>query len=40
MKTKEKISIEEFDGKRFQIQLIESKEDNQAVLTHYFPKEK
>jgi DNA (cytosine-5)-methyltransferase 1 len=35
MKTKEKISIEEFDGKRFQIRLVEPKSDKKAVLTHY-----
>ena len=32
MKTKEKISIDEFDGKRFQIRLVEPKGDNKAVL--------
>jgi DNA (cytosine-5)-methyltransferase 1 len=35
MKTKEKISIDEFDGKRFQIRLVEPKENKKAVLTHY-----
>jgi len=35
MKTKEKISIDEFDGKRFQIRLVEPKADKKAVLTHY-----
>ena len=35
MKTIEKIRIDEFDGKRFQIRLIEPKADNKAVLTHY-----
>ena len=35
MKTKEKISIDEFDGKRFQIRLVEPKDDKKAVLTHY-----
>ncbi len=35
MKTEEKISIDEFDGKRFQIRLIEPKADKKAVLTHY-----
>jgi len=35
MKTKEKISIDEFDGKRFQIRLIEPKDNKKAVLTHY-----
>jgi DNA (cytosine-5)-methyltransferase 1 len=35
MKTKEKISINEFDGKRFQTRLIEPKDNKKAVLTHY-----
>jgi len=35
MKTREKISIDEFGGKRFQVNLVESKEDQKAVLTHY-----
>lgn len=35
MKIKEKISIDEFDGKRFQIRLIEPKNNKKAVLTHY-----
>ena len=37
MKLKEKISIEEFDGKRFQVRLIEAVSANhrKAVLTHY-----
>lgn len=37
MKLKEKISIDEFDGKRFQIRLVESVPANQkkAVITHY-----
>lgn len=37
MKLKEKISIDEFDGKRFQIRLIEPVESNhkKAVITHY-----
>jgi DNA (cytosine-5)-methyltransferase 1 len=37
MKLKEKISIDEFDGKRFQIRLIEAEETNnkKAVITHY-----
>lgn len=35
MKLKEKISITEFDGKRFQIKLAEPKENKKAVLTHY-----
>jgi DNA (cytosine-5)-methyltransferase 1 len=33
---KEKISIDEFDGKKFKIRFIEAEEDNKkAVLTHY-----
>lgn len=35
MKLEEKISIDEFDGKRFQIRLVEPKENKKAVLTHY-----
>lgn len=35
MKLKENISIDEFDGKRFQIRLIEPIADKKAVLTHY-----
>jgi DNA (cytosine-5)-methyltransferase 1 len=35
MKLKEQISIDEFDGKRFQVRLVESSEDSKAVLTHY-----
>lgn len=37
MKLKEKISIDEFDGKKFQIRLIEPVESNhkKAVITHY-----
>ena len=37
MKLKEKISIDEFDGKRFQIRLIEAVTANhkKAVITHY-----
>jgi DNA (cytosine-5)-methyltransferase 1 len=35
MKTKEKISINEFDGKRFQVRLVQPKDDKKAVLTHY-----
>lgn len=37
MKFKEKISIDEFDGKRFQIRLVEPNSSNQkkAVITHY-----
>jgi DNA (cytosine-5)-methyltransferase 1 len=37
MKLKEKISIDEFDGKRFQIRLVEAVPANhkKAVITHY-----
>ena len=35
MKLKEKISIDEFDGKRFQVRLIEPVNNKKAVLTHY-----
>ena len=35
MKTKEKISIGEFDGNRFQIRLVEPKDNKKAILTHY-----
>jgi DNA (cytosine-5)-methyltransferase 1 len=35
MELKEKISIDEFDGKRFQIRLVEPTENEKAVLTHY-----
>ncbi|MBK6354905.1 MAG: hypothetical protein IPF46_16300 [Saprospiraceae bacterium] len=37
MKLKEKISIDEFDGKRFQIRLVEADSANhkKAVITHY-----
>ena len=32
---REKISIDEFDGKRFQVRLIEPRDNKKAVLTHY-----
>lgn len=35
MKIKERISIDEFDGKRFQIRLVEPINNKKAVLTHY-----
>jgi DNA (cytosine-5)-methyltransferase 1 len=35
MKIKEKISIDEFDGKRFQIRLVESTNERKAIVTHY-----
>ena len=35
MLVKEKISIEEFDDKSYQIRLVEPFEEEKAVLTHY-----
>jgi hypothetical protein len=35
MKIKQQISIDEFDGKRFQVRLVEPSDDRKAVLTHY-----
>ena len=35
MKLKENISIDEFDGKRFQIRIVEPDNSKKAVLTHY-----
>jgi len=35
MKIKEKISIEEFDGKKFKIRFVEEDDNKKAVLTHY-----
>lgn len=35
MRIKEQISIDEFDGKRFQIRLVEPSENKKAILTHY-----
>jgi DNA (cytosine-5)-methyltransferase 1 len=35
MELKEQISIDEFDGKRFQIRLVEPSDNRKAVLTHY-----
>ncbi len=35
MKLKEKISIDEFDSKRYQTRLVEPNENGKAVLTHY-----
>ena len=32
---KEKISIDEFDGKKFKIKFIEADDNTKAVLTHY-----
>ena len=36
MKLKEKISIDEFDGKRYQIRIVEPDNNNKAILTHCF----
>ena len=35
MELKEKISIDEIDGKRFKIRFVEAEENRKAVLTHY-----
>lgn len=35
MKMKEKISIEELDGKKFKIRFIEEDDNRKAVITHY-----
>ena len=35
MKLKEKISIDEFDGKKFKIRLVEPTNHKKAVITHY-----
>lgn len=35
MKLKEKISIDEFDGKRYQTRLVEPNNNEKVVLTHY-----
>ena len=35
MKLKEKISIDEFDGKRYQLRIVEPNNNGKAVLTHY-----
>lgn len=35
MTIKEQISIDEFDGKHFQIRLVEPNDDKKAILTHY-----
>ncbi len=35
MKMKEKISIDEFDGKKFKIRFVEQEDNRKAVLTHY-----
>lgn len=35
MYLKEKISIDEFDGKRFQLRLIEPTDYKKAIVTHY-----
>jgi DNA (cytosine-5)-methyltransferase 1 len=35
MKLKENISINEFDGKRYQLRIVEPNNNSKAVLTHY-----
>ena len=35
MELKERISIENFDGKTFKIRLIEEQENSKAIVTHY-----
>lgn len=35
MKLKENISIDEFDGKRYQLRIVEPNNNSKAVLTHY-----
>lgn len=35
MKMKVKISIEEFDNKKFKIRFVEEDDNRKAVLTHY-----
>jgi DNA (cytosine-5)-methyltransferase 1 len=35
MKMKEKISIDEFDGKKFKIRFVEEDDNRKAVITHY-----
>ena len=35
MNMKEKISIDEFDGKKFKIRFVEEDDNKKAVLTHY-----
>lgn len=35
MMMKEKISIDEFDGKKFKIRFVEEVSDKKAVITHY-----
>jgi DNA (cytosine-5)-methyltransferase 1 len=35
MKMKEKISIEEFDNKKFKIRFVEEDDNRKAILTHY-----
>ncbi len=36
MKMLEKISIDEFDGKKYKIRIVEPDDNRKAVLTHYF----
>ena len=40
MLLKEKISIENFEDKKFKIRLIESKKDTEAAFTHYLHNHK
>lgn len=35
MKIKEKISIDEFDGKKFKIRFVEEDDNRKAIVTHY-----
>lgn len=35
MKIKQKISIDEFDGKKFKVRIVEPDENRKAVITHY-----
>ena len=37
---KEKISIENFEDKKFKIRLVESKKDTEAAFTHYLHNHK
>jgi DNA (cytosine-5)-methyltransferase 1 len=35
MKIKEKISIDEFDGKKFKVRIVEPEDNCKAIITHY-----
>jgi DNA (cytosine-5)-methyltransferase 1 len=35
MKIKEKISIDEFDGKKFKVRIVEPVDNRKAIITHY-----